>query len=84
MNIEIDSDITPPPATERRKSKRAIYIPPGVKTAIQRYKDAYKVVFQIPPEVFYDGTYVRIRGSSEGVTMKRLREMIKQLRWRAG
>jgi hypothetical protein len=85
MDVQIDTGIeAPSKPQERRKSKRVITVPSGVKGALRRYSEAYKAVYGILPECRWDGAYIRCKGQEQGVTMKRMREMIKQLRWRNG
>lgn len=79
MQITLHNDI-PRPAG-RTKPKKT---PSGVTNAIGRYAEAYKVLFGISPEVTYKSGYIRIWGQAQGVKLCRLREMTKQLRWRAG
>lgn len=60
--------------------------PPAVKTAFNEYADAYKAVYGVRPLSYtYDVTtkFIRIENSG-GVSLSRLREMTKQLRYRKG
>ena len=69
-------------APVHRVSKRTITKP--ARAVVDAYKDAYRRVYGVPPEVKFDGTWYRITGHSAGVTAKRLKEMAQQLRYRAG
>lgn len=60
--------------------------PPAVKKAFNEYADAYKAVYGVRPLSYtYDVAtkFIRIE-SSAGVSLSRLREMTKQLRYRKG
>lgn len=76
--IEVYDNIVYKP---REKDKA---VPKPVVNACEHYSNAHKAVYGIPPQMEWDGTYVRIMGQPQGVTLKRLREMTNQLRWRAG
>jgi hypothetical protein len=84
--IEILDNVPMPtqqPAKARAK-RRALIVPKPVKNAIERYVRAYTAVYGVPQETSFDGRYVRLQGHNQGVTVGRLREMTKQLRWRVG
>lgn len=60
--------------------------PPAVKIAFNEYADAYKAVYGVRPLSYtYDAAtkFIRIENSG-GVSLSRLREMTKQLRYRKG
>jgi hypothetical protein len=86
--IEVDNAIAPPALTDRvrkpRRKKRAIMAPRPIRRAMELYSAAYLKVYGVPPEWRWDGVYVRIVGITNGVTLKRVREMTNQLNWRAG
>lgn len=69
-----------------RKKKKAKQKPltPMAKRIVERYKDAYKRVYGVRPEVKVDGKWFRITGHDSGVNRKRLLEMARQLEYRAG
>lgn len=75
MDLVIDSGIP---------SEKEPAVPRNVVNGMERYSDAYKKVYGVPPECHYDGEYIRIHGQAQGVTLGRLREMTNQLIWRAG
>lgn len=60
--------------------------PPAVKVAFNEYAEAYKAVYGVRPLSYtYDAAtkFIRVQ-SSGGVSLTRLREMTKQLRYRKG
>ena len=52
--------------------------------AIHNYREAYRKVYGILPEVKFDGQWYRIKGQSLGVKLRRLKEMTSQLEYRSG
>jgi len=86
MHIEIDCDVSIPNEAPRiiQRKRKAVGIPAALKTCVQAFKDAYKIVYGVTPEVTVRDGYIRIKGQEYGVTRERLREMTTQLKWRAG
>ena len=83
--IEVLDDIPMPaqaPQT-RHKGKRPATVPKAIRNTIARYREAYRVLYGIKPEVAYDGKFIRPHGHAQGVTQKRLKEMTQQLIWRS-
>ena len=66
------------------RRKVAPKVPPVIRAAALAYKDAYKTVYTISPYVGWDGTWFRFAGATEGVNLRRLKEMTTQLIRRAG
>lgn len=52
--------------------------------AMTRYRAAYKSAYSMEPEICFDGTWCRITGQTARVSMKRLRELTRQLEYRNG
>lgn len=52
--------------------------------AMDKYKAAYKSIYSMEPEVEFNGTWCRITGQTARVSMKRLRELTRQLNYRNG
>jgi hypothetical protein len=50
--------------------------------AMEEYRNAYAKVYGTAPTIRLDGVYFRIVGNSQGVTIKRLHAMTKQLQYR--
>lgn len=78
--FKIDSHIKPPRMRKARKC------PPGVHTAFEAYTVEYKKVYGVLPTGFtYDKAtkFVHV-GNSSGVSVKRLKELTRQLKLRAG
>lgn len=73
MNVAINI-----PAPKKRKPKTKV--PASLRKAAAEYKEAYKAVYHMEPRLTYDGTWVRLHGSKEGVSTKRLKELTTQLR----
>ena len=61
-------------------------IPVGkpVAQAVHNYREAYRKVYGILPEVKFDGQWYRVKGQTLGVKLKRLKEMTTQLEYRNG
>ena len=55
-----------------------------VAQAVHNYREAYRKVYGILPEVKFDGQWYRIKGQVAGVNLKRLKEMTSQLEYRSG
>lgn len=66
------------------RRKVAPKVPHNVRSVALSYKAAYKKVYGINPYVGWDGTWYRLAGASEGVNLRRLKEMTTQLHRRAG
>ena len=52
--------------------------------AVHNYREAYRKVYGILPEVKFDGQWYRIKGQVAGVKLRRLKEMTSQLEYRSG
>ena len=52
--------------------------------AVHNYREAYRKVYGILPEVKFDGQWYRVKGQTLGVNLKRLKEMTTQLEYRNG
>ena len=55
-----------------------------VAQAVHNYREAYRKVYGVLPEVKFDGQWYRIKGQVAGVNLKRLKEMTSQLEYRSG
>ena len=55
-----------------------------IRNAARAYKQIYKSVYGVNPTLTYDGTWIRLQGQREGVSLKRLKEMTTQLHNRQG
>ena len=55
-----------------------------VAQAVHNYREAYRKVFGILPEIKFDGQWYRIKGQVAGVKLRRLKEMTSQLEYRSG
>ena len=55
-----------------------------VAQAVHNYREAYRKVYGVLPEVKFDGQWYRIKGQVAGVKLNRLKEMTKQLEYRSG
>lgn len=66
----------------RRMVKKAV--PAAVRLAAADYKAAYKSLYGVEPTMRYDreGKWIRVQGQATGVTVRRLREMTAQLKYR--
>ena len=51
---------------------------------MERYREAYKLIYGVLPETNFDGVYYRIKGHTSGVKLNRLKEMARQMEYRAG
>ena len=82
ITVEVVPQVTlnAPVARKRKKKTLNKYD----KAAVKRYKDAYKAVYGVRPEIKRDGKWFRVKGQSAGVTRQRLVEMAKKLEYRAG
>lgn len=58
-------------------------VTPALRALVKEYKKVYTAVYGIRPTMTFDGTWIRIQGMTAGVTPKRLKEMLNQLRYRA-
>lgn len=56
----------------------------GLRDRAKAYKTAYRAVYGLVPRVTYDGKWIRLEGVAQGVSPKRLDELTRQLRARAG
>lgn len=81
--IHIEDNV-PLPSGQGRLRERAIIVPQVIKRAMERYSEAYRSVYGVLPDMTYDGAFIRIHGQAQGFKPHRLREMIQQLKWRAG
>ena len=72
------------PERKPRTNKPKIKVPESLRNAADDYKDAYRSLYGMKPTLTYDGTWVRLTGHTEGITMKRLKELTRQLRNRKG
>ena len=52
--------------------------------AVHNYREAYRKVYGVLPEVKFDGQWYRVKGQTLGVNLKRLKEMTTQLEYRSG
>lgn len=72
----------PIPKANKRKERRGRLA--SLYSAAKEYKQAYKAVYGVLPELTWDGKWVRIKGQPQGVNAKRLKELTRQLKLRAG
>lgn len=72
------------PKPVRKPRAKKIKVSDAIKNAAKEYKAEYLAVYGIKPSLTFDGTWVRIAGQSQGVGLKRLKEMTTQLRARRG
>ena len=72
------------PAPRIRMSKGATKKIHRLKDLAKAYKVAYRTVYGLIPRVTYDGKWIRLQGEAQGVSPKRLEELTRQLRARAG
>lgn len=87
MSIEIYDDVLVPEVeTQPRNTTRKYHsaIPATLKHSVQNYCNAYKIVYGMVPEVVFQDGFIRIKGHTDGVTKRRLKEMTNQLKWRHG
>ena len=69
-----------------KQRRKAGSVPKAVQKAFDEYADAYKALYGVSPLSFtYDreSGFIRVE-SSGGVSVARLRELTKQLRYRKG
>lgn len=69
-----------------KQRRKAGSVPKAVQQAFNDYAEAYKAVYGVRPLSYtYDAAtkFIRIENSG-GVSLSRLREMTKQLRYRKG
>lgn len=59
--------------------KKKTKVTPSLKKAAKEYKQAYVKVYGLTPRLTFDGTWIRLPGNKEGVSIKRLRELTTQL-----
>lgn len=80
MNVELTSSAKLP---KRRKARPEC--PPNIAAAMKEYARLYQRVYKQTPAMQYDRAYgfIRVNGGN-GVGFKRLKELTKQLRERAG
>lgn len=76
--MELYSGIPVPGKAKRPTTK------PTLRRAAEEYKEAYRAVYRVSPQLTYDGKWIRIKGHSSGVSIKRLRELTVQLNHRKG
>lgn len=74
----------PKPAKQARKPKAKIKVSEALRNAAKAYKTAYKAAYHMSPTLTFDGTWVRLPGQKEGISLKRLKEMTTQLKARTG
>lgn len=72
------------PERKPRKPKLRIKVHAALRNAAREYKQAYRNVYGMLPELTYDGTWIRIAGQTEGIGLKRLKELTRQLHNRRG
>lgn len=87
MTYEIDAAVPMPvaaPKPVRKPRVKKIKVSDAIKRAAKEYKAEYFAVYGIKPVLTFDGTWVRIAGQSQGVKLKRLKEMTTQLKTRRG
>jgi hypothetical protein len=80
MSYAIETGIKPPKQRKERKC------PANVQAAYEAYCEAYKAVYGVKPTGFTynkQTNYIKI-GNSGGITLSRLKELTRQLVWRAG
>lgn len=85
--IDITNDVPMPvtkPKPERKPRKKKSRVTPALREAAKQYKHAYIAVYGLRPTLTFDGTWIRLQGMAQGVSLKRLKEMTTQLRNRAG
>lgn len=78
--FKIDSHIKPP------RAKKVKAMPDNVRNAYNEYAEAYKKAYGVSPTgVTYNKqtNYIYV-GNSAGVTLSRLKELTRQLKWRVG
>lgn len=83
-DLEIPRHRTEPKAAKQPRAKKGIRVSESLKNTVVEYKRAYKALYGLVPHMTYDGTWVRILGSTQGISPKRLKEMTTQLRNRHG
>jgi len=75
--FEIESGIKPPRTGVMKARRNA-----KVTAAFEAYADAYRTVYGMRPSSYtWDGSFMHIDGSA-GVSLKRLAEMTRQLKFR--
>jgi hypothetical protein len=64
----------------RKKKPR---ISESLRNAAKAYKQAYIAVYNMRPSMTFDGTWIRLAGTREGISIRRLKELTTQLKNRA-
>lgn len=72
------------PKPVRKARVKKIKVSDALKKAAKEYKAEYLAVFGTKPTLTFDGTWVRITGQSQGIGLKRLKELTTQLKARRG
>lgn len=82
-DVEIPRFRGEPKEVKPRKVK-SIRVSESLKNTVVEYKRAYKSLYGRVPHMTYDGAWIHIMGSQQGISAKRLKEMTTQLRNRHG
>ena len=80
MSIVIESGVSIP--SQRKVNPNRIT--DGLKKLIERYADAYQLVYGVRPNVIWQNPWFKIAGVEQRVSRSRLLEMTRQLEYRAG
>lgn len=85
-NVPMPGRATKPTKAKTKKVKKdkATKVRDALKRAAEDYKSAYKALYGMAPVLTYDGTWIRIKGESQGFNLQRLKERTAQLRNRKG
>lgn len=80
---DVAAPVRAPKIVKPKKLKPKIKVSDALRNAAKAYKAAYKHVYHMEPRLTFDGTWVRLPGQKEGISLKRLKELTTQLRARA-
>lgn len=80
--IEIESMTAVLPKVQRKRKAKALS--KMERRTVDRYRDAYRRVYGIKPDITKEGKWYRVHGQTNGVNRARLLEMARQLEYRAG
>lgn len=82
MTYEVEDVAAPvraPKIVKPKKVKPKIKVSDALRNAAKAYKEAYKRLYHMEPRLMFDGVWVRLPGQTEGISLKRLKELTTQL-----
>lgn len=83
MQIETVAMPAPTKPAKIRQEKK-LKVKDSIRQAAKEYKAIYKETYGADIRITFDGTWIRLQGEAQGMTLKRLKERTTQLRNRKG